>query len=83
MNRREMLLRQLSAAQFAAWELHMYLDTHSDDCRAQELYEKHVARFEKLKCEFENEFGPLSTGVGDAAQWLADPWPWDPQGDDC
>ena len=83
MNERECLLRQLSSAQFAAWELHIYLDTHSDDARALEMYEKYTERFEKLRCEFEKKFGPLSVGNGTANEWLADPWPWEREGADC
>lgn len=83
MTKRESLLRQLSAAQFAAWELHVYLDTHTDDQKAAAMYEKHVARFERLKAEFEKAYGPLNTGTGTAAEWLADPWPWEAQGGDC
>lgn len=34
MTPREKLLLRLSSAQFARWELHMYLDTHPNDMQA-------------------------------------------------
>lgn len=83
MTKKESLLRQLSASQFATWELHIYLDTHADDKKAYELYQKHVSRLENLKAEYETLYGPLNTGNGTVAQWLADPWPWDIQEEDC
>ena len=81
--KKESLLRQLSASQFATWELHIYLDTHSDDKKAYELYHKHVSRYETLKLEYESLYGPLSTGTGTTAEWLSDPWPWDITEEDC
>lgn len=77
------MLRRLSAAQFAVWELHMYLNTHSNDKKALEMYKKHLEHFNELKREFEDNFGPLTIGDGSAAEWLQDPWPWEAEGDDC
>ena len=61
----------------------MYLDTHSDDKKAYELYQKHVSRYENLKLEYESLYGPLNTGTGTTAEWLSDPWPWDITEEDC
>ena len=36
MTEREKLLKQLSALQFASWELHLYMDTHPYDKDAME-----------------------------------------------
>ncbi|MCD7723149.1 MAG: spore coat protein CotJB [Clostridiales bacterium] len=78
MNREQMLMR-LSAAQFAMWEMHVYLDTHADDQDAQALYLKYQKRFEKLEEEFESKFGPIRLGENNSDEWLKDPWPWDNQ----
>ena len=43
MNERNKLLQKLSAAQFAVWELHLYLDTHPCDQNAVALCKKHEA----------------------------------------
>ena len=76
MNREQMLLR-VSAAQFAMWEMRIYMDTHLDNAEAQELYKKYLNRYEKLKEEYEEKFGPLVLGEGNSDDWLKDPWPWD------
>lgn len=78
MSKQQMLLR-LSAAQFAMWEMRVYLDTHLDNKEAQKLYHKYLRQFEKLKAEYEEKFGPLTLGEGNSDEWLADPWPWDNQ----
>ena len=74
-NKKQKLLR-LSAVQFAAWELHMYLDTHPDDSQALLRYRERAAEYQKLLADYENEFGPLvmpATGN----EWLEGPWPWE------
>ena len=73
--RKEMLLR-LSAIQFAAWELHIYLDTHPDDSAANVRYRELEAQYQQLLAEFEDKYGPVimpSTGN----EWLKGPWPWE------
>ena len=83
MNERETLLRRISSAQFAAWDLHMYLDTHPDDTQILKSYEKYEREARELIAKFESQFGPLvSTDVfGDNRwDWINDPWPWDIQG---
>lgn len=78
---RQELLRKLSAAQFAMWELHLYLDTHPTDSQAMSLFRKYEKRATELKKEYENRFGPLTFRAGEkAAQWLEEPWPWETQG---
>ncbi len=80
MNDRDMLLRKLSSAQFAAWEMHMYLDTHPGDRQAMQAMRKYERRASELREEFESCFGPLSPMdmYGDTRfEWIRDPWPWD------
>ncbi len=80
MNREE-LLRKLSAAQFAMWELHMYLDTHPTDAQAMSLYRKYEVKGNELKKEYEERYGPITFRTSDmAAEWLENPWPWEAQG---
>ena len=71
------LMRALSAEQFAAWELHLYLDTHPCDKTAQRMHEKHMARATELREEYEKKFGPLSAMTGEGCDWLKEPWPWE------
>lgn len=77
MNAREKCLKQLSAIQFTLWELHLYLDTHPDDCDAKARHKKYTAVYNEEKEKFEEKFGPLSAKTGNACDWLRDPWPWD------
>lgn len=80
MNREE-LMKRLSASQFAMWELHIYLDTHPSDTQAMSLYRKYETRTKELKKEYEDKYGPLTFSSGKmAAEWLANPWPWEAQG---
>ncbi len=70
-----MLLR-LSAVQFAAWELHIYLDTHSDDGELKMKYRELEAQYNQLLAEYEEKYGPvIMPSEGNA--WLSDPWPWE------
>lgn len=71
------LMRELSSAQFAAWELHLYLDTHKCDKKALEMNKKYTMRANELMEEYEEKYGPLSPRSGSGEAWLRDPWPWE------
>lgn len=77
MNQREKLLLRLSSAQFANWELHMYLDTHPNDMHALAMQKKYADLAAALMQEYEKKYGPLTPNTGVAADWLQNPWPWD------
>ena len=77
------LLRELSSAQFAAWELHPYLDTHKCDEKAAEMHRKYSDRAAELSAEYEERFGPLTHNTESGAQWLKNPWPWEYKECDC
>ena len=80
MKDRETLLRQLSAAQFAAWEMHIYLDTHPQDKEALKAMQKYRREAERLHHEFQEKFGPLTVSdtIDDMSfTWINNPWPWE------
>ncbi len=77
MTDRETLLKKLSALQFAAWELHLYLDTHPDDFEALELHKKYACKSKELAELYESKYGPLRSMSGSGEMWLKNPWPWD------
>lgn len=79
MTNREKLLRNLSAIQFALWELHLYLNTHPTDMQALALHEQYKIKYAKCKKEFEEQYGPLTASRGEGIDWLKNPWPWDNQ----
>lgn len=74
MTDRDKMLRALSAADFAAWEMHLYLDTHPDDREALEIYEEYKEKAAQCRAVFEERFGALSGAGG--CEWVRDPWPW-------
>ena len=74
---KDKLLKRLSAAQFVMYELRLFLDTHKDDKEANAMYEKYQSKYDSLKKEYEEQFGPLSLNGNNSDEWLKDPWPWD------
>lgn len=79
MNNREKLLKRLSAAQFAVWEVHLFLDTHPNDKMAIESYKKYKERYKELLKEYEERYGGLTSDItGDKWTWVDSPWPWEP-----
>lgn len=80
MSDREMLLCRLSGAQFAAWEMHIYLDTHPDDQRAIASRRAYEEQANALRQEYEEKYGPITSpdGYGDGRwNWVNSPWPWE------
>lgn len=73
-------LHQLQALGFAIAELGLYLDTHSDDQDATDLFNQYVEQYSGALQMYERQHGSLTqmdsalTGTYD---WLKDPWPWD------
>jgi len=79
-NERSKLLRRLQAAQFAAWEVHLFLDTHPNDTMAIECYKKYSERAKELLAEYNKRFGPITADKSDREnrwEWVENPWPWD------
>ncbi|MBR4867651.1 MAG: spore coat protein CotJB [Clostridia bacterium] len=82
MSERESLLRRISVARFAAWELHIYLDTHPHDKQALKKFEEYQTKANQLTAEYERKYGPLTANdvYGDSSwQWIHSPWPWECQ----
>ena len=77
------LLKKLSAAEFALWDLHLYLDTHPGDLAAVGLYNKYHKKYMLLRDEYESVCGKLSPRNAQGVEWLKDPWPWEKAWCDC
>lgn len=74
------LLHQLQSLSFAMTELGMYLDTHSDDKEALELFNAYSELQGELMAEFEKNNEPLfqrDAGQNGAWNWTKNPWPWE------
>ena len=81
MNDRQKLLKRLSAAQFAAWEVHLYLDTHPNDAAAIAAFNQYKRRAMELAEEYEEKYGELMPNKNtnpNSWEWLNSPWPWEP-----
>ncbi len=74
---RSALLRKLNAAQFAVFEMHLYLDTHPDDLRAFSLHRKYMEQYCDCLAEYEERYGGLTIGSASGVEWVKNPWPWE------
>jgi spore coat protein JB len=75
----ERMLRELQAAEFAAFDMHLYLNTHPNDFRAIGLYNNFARRSQAVKNAYQRQFG-LLVSPGPSAfpwQWIQGPWPWE------
>ena len=72
-------LTELQTLAFAVNELALYLDTHSDDMEALEMYRAYQKMYAEGKKKYEKDCGPLNhmSVSGDKYRWLDDPWPWE------
>ena len=84
MSERERLLRRLSAAQFAAWELNVFLDTHPNNAEAINRYKAYKKTAQELMASYESKYGPLKAQnvTNDVwFDWVNNPWPWEAEGE--
>lgn len=82
MNEAAILRNRISAMQFAAWELHLFLDTHPDNMEALAKQQEYSEKANALIAEYEANYGPLRTSSSDMDRWswVNDPWPWEMEG---
>ena len=78
MDRRN-LLWQLTAQQFAAFDMQLYLDTHPHDTAALGRFNEFQKSHAELRRQYESLYGPLSAdrATGRTWDWVSDPWPWE------
>lgn len=73
-------LCQIQKYNFAAYDMLLFLDTHPDDKKAFRMFKELVEKLKKLKCSYEEEFGPLeayNAASFSSFKWLDCPWPWE------
>lgn len=77
---RAKLLNDLTALDFMAVDLHLYLDTHPDDDEAIEKYNEIIREADSVRYEYERAYGPLcgfrSLSSDENFTWIDSPWPW-------
>jgi spore coat protein JB len=74
------MLFKLTQLDFSAIDLSLYLDTHPDDKKAIAEYNKTVGEAAKLRAEYEQKNGSLtSKGASDPNKfnWVEEPWDWE------
>lgn len=73
-------LHELQALGFAVQELGLYLDTHSEDEQAAELFRQYAELYKKGMEQYQNSCGALRQ-VGSVKNgeytWINAPWPWE------
>lgn len=71
---------EMMAIDFVADELELYLDTHSRDREAFELYQAVLDLKQEARRRYVALCGPVKQedmlGM-DSYEWLSDPWPWE------
>lgn len=79
MTEQEKLMRQISAYGFAAWELHIFLDTHPDNCDAAKKLAAAQAKQKALTEQYEAKYGPINETNRNTSRWawVTGPWPWE------
>ena len=79
MNRRE-LFEYINQISFAVDDVKLFLDTHPENQKALEYFQKYKEkRIEALK-EYAEVYGPLTVDPvsenSDCWNWINEPWPW-------
>lgn len=72
-------LTELQVLAFGIQELALYLDTHTEDIEALELYRAYQKLYEEGRTNYEKICGPLNhNALGEGEyKWLCGPWPWE------
>ena len=73
-------LGELMALDFVAHELVLYLDTHSEDSEASDMFKNILELANTARERYVKLYGPVTTMELAKAQsftWLKNPWPWD------
>lgn len=79
MTDQERLMRQLSAYKFSSWELHVFLDTHPNNCDAAKKLKEVDKKIAELTEQYEAAYGPISERSDNTNRWawITGPWPWE------
>lgn len=76
------MLRKVQEADFMAYDLMLFLDTHPNCQTALTQYKDAVEKARTLRRRYEAAYGPLTAAASSTAapwQWIKDPWPWNNQ----
>lgn len=77
---REEMLSRLTALDFMAVDMALYLDTHPYDKEGIAIYNEILKEADKARAIYEQKVGPLcsyrSISNKDKFKWCDNPWPW-------
>ena len=80
-NEQARMLTTLSALEFAAHDINLYLDLHPEDKDMIELYNQYRIESNELRDKYENAYGPILASSNTTNQipwnWKNSPWPWE------
>ncbi len=78
MHSREIMLKRIATLDFAIVELSLYMDTHPDSQEINEKLNSYREKSAKLRKEYEEKYGPLTSKneENNRWRWISDPWPW-------
>ena len=74
------MLKALTALDFMAVDLQLFLDTHPNDKEALEKYNEVIKEGDMLRSQYEKQYGSLfsfrSYNHSNKFNWVDNPWPW-------
>ncbi len=84
MSEQELLKRRIDAYSFAAWELHLFLDSHPNNCEAAKKLDEYHNNIKTLTAEYESKYGSINLRSNQMSrwQWVNGPWPWEEEAND-
>lgn len=77
---RDEVLSRLTALDFMAVDMALYLDTHPYDKEGIAIYNEILKEASTIRAIYEENFGPLCSyrSMSDSCKykWIDNPWPW-------
>ena len=74
------LMNTIQTCDFAMLDTGLYLDTHPDDRKALDYYDKMRTTRNEAVAEYNRLYGPLTADTTDVTTtwtWTDGPWPWE------
>ena len=73
-------MQEVRETGFALIDINLFLDTHPNDEKAMDYFNKYQQMHKEARRYYENNFGPLTSNAVDTNNgwtWTQDPWPWE------
>ena len=79
-NNQEQAMQTVRETGFALTDITLFLDTHPNDEKAMDYYNKYQQMHKEARSEYEKKYGPLTSNAVDTNNgwtWTQNPWPWE------